>query len=97
MDESQQINKQKINNLHERALRLIYCDHSSDFQELPQRDNSVTIHQTNIQALAIMIYKVVNNIAPTIVSELFSFSNVNHNLRSGSQFHQPSTNAAWNR
>ena len=44
-----------------------------------------------------MIYKVVNNIAPTIVSELFSFSNVNHNLRSGSQFHQPSTNAAWNR
>ena len=42
------------------------------------------------------MYKVVNNIAPTIVSELFSYSNVNHNLRSGSQFHQPSANAAWN-
>ena len=61
----------KINKLHERALRLIYCDHSSDFQELLQRDNSVTIHQKN---------KVVNNIAPTIVSELVSFSNVNYNL-----------------
>ena len=45
MDESQQINKQKINNLHERALRLIYCDHSSNFQELLQIDNSMTIHQ----------------------------------------------------
>ena len=43
-----------------------------------------------------MMYKVVNNIAPTIVSELFSFSNVNYSLRSGSQFHQPSANTVWN-
>ena len=85
-----------FNNLHERALRLIYCDHSSDFQELLQRDNFVTIHQKNLQALAIMMYKVVNNIAPTTVSELFSYSNVNYNLRSGFQFHQPSANTVWN-
>ena len=55
-------------------MKELYCDHSSNFQELLQRDNSVTIHQKNIQALAIMMYKVVNNIPPTIVSELFSFS-----------------------
>ena len=73
MNHNKSINK-KNNNLHERALRLIYCDHSSNFQELLQRDNSVTIHQKNIQALAIMMYKVVNNIPSTIVSELFSFS-----------------------
>ena len=77
MNHNKSINK-KINNLHERALRLIYCDHSSNFQELLQRDNFVTIHQKNIQALAIMMYKVVNNI--------YSFSNVNYSLRSGSQF-----------
>ena len=40
--------------------------------------------------------KVVSNIAPTIVSELFFFSNVNYGLRSGSQFHQPSANTVWN-
>ena len=49
-------------------MKELYCDHSSNFQELLQRDNSVTIHRKNIQALAIMMYKVVNNIAPTIVS-----------------------------
>ena len=96
MSHNKSINK-KINNLHEIASRLIYCDHSSDFQELLQRDNSVAIHQKNIQALAIRMYKVVNNIAPTIVSELFAFSNVNYNLRSGSQFHQPSANTVRNR
>ena len=95
MDHNKSINK-KINNLHERALRLIYCDHSSNFQELLQRDSSVTIHQKNIQALAIMMSKLLNNIAPNIVSDLFSFSNVNYSLRSGSQFHQPSANTVWN-
>ena len=95
MNHNKSINN-KINNLHERALKLIYCDHSSSFQELLQRDNSVTIPEKNIQALAIMMYKVVNNIAPTIVSELFSFSNVNYSLRSGFQFHQPSANTVWN-
>ena len=33
MNHNKSINK-KISNLQERALRLIYCDHSSDFQEL---------------------------------------------------------------
>ena len=47
MNHSKSINK-KMNNLHERALRFIYCDHSSNFQELPQGHNSVTIHQKNI-------------------------------------------------
>ena len=42
------------------------------------------------------MYKVVNKIETTIVSELFSFSNVDYSLRSGSQFHQPSANTAWN-
>ena len=70
MNHNRSVNK-TINNLRERALRSIYCDQSSNFQELLQRNNSVTIHQKNIQALAKM---VVNNIAPTIVSELFSFS-----------------------
>ena len=43
MNHNKSINK-KINNLHKRALRLIYCDHSSDFQELLQRDNFVAVH-----------------------------------------------------
>ena len=84
MNHKKSINK-KVNNLHERVLRSIYCDHSSNFQEIIQRHNFVTIHQKIIQALASMMYKVVNNIVPTIISELFFFPNVNYILRSGSR------------
>ena len=42
------------------------------------------------------MYKITINIALTIVSELLSFSNINYNLRSGSQFHQSSPNTVRN-
>ena len=34
----------KINHIHERALRIVYDDHSSSFDDLLNKDKSVTIH-----------------------------------------------------
>ena len=50
MCHSRRINNQ-IKKLHERALRLVYNYKSSSFLELLERDNSVTIHERNIQVL----------------------------------------------
>ena len=41
----------KINRLHERCLRIIYNDKISTLKKLPEKDNSVSIHYRNIQAL----------------------------------------------
>ena len=38
----------KINKLHERALRLTYEDENSTFSELLEKDKSVTFHERNI-------------------------------------------------
>ena len=38
----------KINKLHERALRLVYDDYLSAFEELLEKDNSFTVHHYNI-------------------------------------------------
>lgn len=61
----------KINQLHERCLRIIYNDRISTFEDLLSKDNSVTIHQRNLQRLATEMFKVYRNIAPNIVSEIF--------------------------
>ena len=42
----------KINKLHERALRIVYKNDSLTFQELLDKDDSITIHQRNLQRLA---------------------------------------------
>ena len=47
----------KINCLHERALRIVYSDYKSLFCELLEKDKLFSIHHKNIQSLAIEIYK----------------------------------------
>ena len=61
----------RINRLNERALRIVYDDYESSFQKLLEISNSFTIHERNIQSLAIEIYKVVNNLAPEIMNLVF--------------------------
>ena len=63
--------KNKTNSLYERALRITYGDRSSSFQDLLNKENSVSIHHRNMQAIANEMFKVKNNIAPEIMKEPF--------------------------
>ena len=60
----------KINRIHERALRLVYQNDFS-FSELLDLDNSVTVHQKKLQVLVTEIYKAKNGIAPEIMKDIF--------------------------
>ena len=51
----------RINKSHETALRLVYKDSEYTFEQLLEKDDSLTIHHRNIQKLAIEIYKVIHN------------------------------------
>ena len=79
----------KINRIHERALRIVYNDTVSSFSDLLVKDNSVSIHQRNLQVLATEMYKIKNNIAPTIVSEIFNTTDLNIPLRLQPDFQRP--------
>ena len=61
-----------INHVHERALRLVYKDYSSSFDELQLKDNSFRIHQRNLQKPAIEIFRVKLGIAPETMKNSFS-------------------------
>ena len=71
----------KINRIHDRALRLVYQNNLS-FSELLDLDNSVTVHQKNLQVLVTEIYEVKNGIAPEIMKDIFELQNLSYNLRS---------------
>ena len=47
----------KINRIHERSLRIAYKDNVSSFEKWLEMDNSVTVHQRNLQLLMVEIYK----------------------------------------
>ena len=74
MFHSRQFNN-RINKIHERALRLLYKDNKLTFNDLSELNNSVTIHQRNLQILATEIFKVKNNLPPEIMTEVFEKKN----------------------
>ena len=61
----------KINSIHERALRITYQDHISTFQKLLNKENSVSIHHRNLQALATEMFKIHRSLSPDILREIF--------------------------
>ena len=80
MFHSRGINNQ-INQIHERALRIIYNNKSSSFQDLLDKDNSVTTHHRNIRTPAIETFKVLHGLSPPLLNEVFLERNCNYNLR----------------
>ena len=85
-----------INHLHERYLRVIYNDKISSFKELLETDGPVPIHSRNLQILATEMFKVYNNIAPPIFTEIFNKRNPNYQLRHISHFSIPPVRSVYN-
>ena len=82
----------KINLLHYRALQFVHQDELSTFQELLTKDNSVSVYHSNIQFLAIELFKVISGNAPFLVDEIFTRrvipeNSVVANLRSQTDFY----------
>ena len=65
-------NNRKIKRLHERCLITICNDKQSPFNELLEKDDSVSIHKRNLQVLANEMYKISNGL-PTVSNGLLSF------------------------
>ena len=77
----------RINQLHERSLRMVYNDKWSSFEDLLRKDGSVSIHVKNIQVLMTEMYKVKNNLAPILLSEVFKLKPTStYNLRTVGEF-----------
>ena len=62
----------KINRLQEQVLRLIYNDHISSFKELLSKDGTFTVHEQNIQNLAIEMFRTLNDLSTPIFQNYFS-------------------------
>ena len=74
MFHSRKINH-RINNIHDRALRIVYNNHQCTFEEFLERDNSFTINKRNLQKLATEIFKVNNGLSVQLVN-IFIFHRI---------------------
>ena len=85
----------KINSIYERGLRITYQDRISTFQELLNKDNSVSIHHRNLQALATEMFKIHRGLSPYILREIFVPKISLHNLRRSSTFERRQVHSVY--
>ena len=74
-------NNKLIHRTYIRSLRSMINNFTEDSETILQQTNRRTIHDINLQKLALEVYKSVNNINPEMVSELFNLKNNNYSLR----------------
>ena len=83
----------KINHIHERALRLVYEDYVTSFEDLLIKDKSVSIHHRNIQKVAIEMFKVKNDLCSKFIKNLFR--QIQTRTRSNASFRRPHVNTVY--
>ena len=71
-----------MNNIQERALRLVFTGYHSSYGQLLAKNGSFRIHHWNLQRLAIEIYNFNNNLGPERLNDIFAANSNNYNTRS---------------
>ena len=83
----------KINRVQKRALRILYDDENSTFEQLLVRDGAFTVHEKNLQLLLIEMFKAKNKIEPHLLQGIFKANNYNGPiLRNSKYFKRPNVN-----
>ena len=76
----------KINSIHERALRITYQDHTSTFQELLNKDTSDSVRYGKMQVLATEMFNIQRSLSPEILRETFASKTSWYNLDRNDNF-----------
>ena len=81
----------KLDRLHERVLRYLYSDESSQTSTLCDR-NGYSLVDRRIQNLLIIVFKTINSYPPEYLSDLFRLRDNIKNLRGVNMLQVPKPN-----
>ena len=82
-------NLNKLDKLNKRALRMIYDDTSSTYDELLSINNSLDIYKSCMKSLCVEMYRIRYGQSPTYIQSLFLPSEHNYVLRDNNTFKLP--------
>ena len=72
----------KVESLQKRALRFLYEDYVSSYEELLQKAGKEAMKVNRLRSLCIEIYKSINNINPMYMNEIFKLRKTSRAVRS---------------
>ena len=83
------VNNSKLEKIHERALKIIYNNYDSSYEELISTSNSTTLLISRIHLILYEVFKSIQKINPPCISDLFKIKEFKYSMRKGIILHQP--------
>jgi hypothetical protein len=74
-------NSKKLEKVQERALRFVYKDYNSSYEELLHKAKVPSLQIRWIRTMALETFKIVNKIAPVCLQNLVSVKNSKYSIR----------------
>jgi hypothetical protein len=74
-------NSTKLEKVQERALRFVYEDHNSSYEELLHKAKVPSLQIRRIRTMALETFKIVSKIAPVCLQNLVSVKNSKYSFR----------------
>ncbi len=79
------VNSQKLERLQCRALRFVFSDFNSTYEQLLKRANLPSLELNRLRAIALEVYKAYNDINPPYINSIFQDNKKSHNYNLRSQ------------
>ena len=76
-------------------ILITYQDNTSTFQELLNKDNSVSIHHRNLQVLVTEMFKIHRCLSPEFLSETFVSKASSYSLRRNDTFEKRKVHSVY--
>ena len=74
-------NTKKIEKIQERALRYVYYDYNSSYEDLLIKAKMPSLHIRRVRAMALETFKILHDQAPPVLSDLICKQNHTYNFR----------------
>ena len=74
-------NTKKIEKIQERALRFVYFDYVTSYENLLIKAKIPSLHVRRTRTMAIETFKIINNLAPIVLSDLLKKKENRYNFR----------------
>ena len=71
----------KVEVLQKRALRFLYDDYNSPLEEILKKPGKICMYVTRLRYLCMEIYKIINNINPTFMKQIFQLRKTKRTVR----------------
>ena len=66
--------EKKVEKIQERCLKIILNDYSSSYEDLLRKSENVTMEIKRFRTLAIEVFKILNDLNPKFMKEIFHYS-----------------------